>query len=83
MGQGGKSSLTNTSGADILEYILTKVAARISGKVRTFLVKVMVHRGDPLNEGTDDFTEVGHTLERQGENYRWKERTTCLVLVVL
>ena len=53
--------------------------ARISDKVRTFLVKVKSHRGEPLNERADDFTEVGHTLEREGESYRWKERTKHLV----
>jgi hypothetical protein len=38
-GQGGKVSLANTADADILEYILTKLAARIAAKARTFLVK--------------------------------------------
>ena len=42
-------------------------------------MKVKAHRGEPLNEGSDDLTEVGHTLEREGKNYRWKERTTLLV----
>ena len=39
MGQGGKASLANTVDADILEYILGKLAARITTKTRTFLVK--------------------------------------------
>ena len=79
MGQGGKTSLANTTDADILEYILSKMVARIAGKTRTFLVKVKAHRGEPLNEGEDDLAESGHTLEREGENYRWKQRTTRLV----
>ena len=79
VGQGGKVSLVNTVDADILEYILAKLAARIATKDRTFLVKVKTHRGEPLNEESDDLTEVGHTLEREGENYRWRHRTTCLV----
>ena len=40
--------------ADILEYILAKLAARnqrIAAKSRTFVVKVKTHRGEPLNEG--------------------------------
>jgi hypothetical protein len=53
-GQGGKTSLPNTADTDILEYILVKLAARIVVKVRTFLVKVKTHRGEPLNEGADD-----------------------------
>ena len=39
VGQGGKASLANTADADILEYILTKLAARIAAKSRTFLVE--------------------------------------------
>jgi hypothetical protein len=49
VGQGGNVSLDNTADADILEYILAKLTARISAKSRTFLVKVKAHRGEPLN----------------------------------
>ena len=79
VGQGGKDSLPNTSDDDIVEYILAKTTSRTVIKSRTFLVKVKTHGGDPLNEGSDDLAEVGHTLEREGENYRWKQRTTRLV----
>ncbi len=34
VGQGGKDSVSNTTDADILEYILTKLAARITPKSR-------------------------------------------------
>ena len=74
-----KDFLVNTVDVDILEYILVKLAARIEAKVRTFLVKVKAHRGEPLNEGADDLTEVGCTLVREGEGYRWKQRTTRMV----
>jgi hypothetical protein len=57
-----------------MEYILGKFETRIAVKARTFLVKVKAHRGESLNEGADDFAE-----EREGENYRWKEKTTRLV----
>ena len=73
------NSLTNTAGDDILEYILVKLAVRIPAKARTFLVKVKAHRGDPLNEGADDLTEAGRLLTKEGEGYRWKQRTTRLV----
>ena len=79
MGQGGKASLVNTVDADILEYILVKLAARIVAKARTFLVKVKAHRGEPLNEGADDLAEAGRSLAKEGEGYRWKQRTTRLV----
>jgi len=73
VGQGGKASLANTADADILEHILVELAARTAAKARTFLVKVKAHRGEPLNEGADDLAEVGRTLEREGEIYRWKK----------
>ncbi len=55
---------------------MAKLAARIAAKTRTFLVKVKAHRGEPLNEGAGDLAEVVRTLEREGGNYWWKERTT-------
>jgi hypothetical protein len=79
VGQGGKVSLGNTADADILEYILTKLAARIAAKSRTFLVKVKAHRGEPLNEGADDLAETGREIEKEGANSRWQERTTRVV----
>ncbi len=79
MGQGGKASLANTADADILEYILAKLAARIAANSRTFLVKVKAHRGEPLNEGADDLAEAGRAMEKEGENSRWQERTTRAV----
>jgi hypothetical protein len=78
-GARGKATLANTADADILEYILTKLAARIAAKSRTFLVKVKAHRGEPLNEGADDLAETGRTMEKEGDNYRWKARTARLV----
>ena len=47
---------------------MSKLSGRIVTKVRTFLVKVKSHRGEPLNEEGDDLAEVGHKLEREGEN---------------
>ena len=61
-----KDFLVNTVDVDILEYILVKFAARIAAKVRTFLVKIKAHRGEPLKEGADDLEEAGHTLAREG-----------------
>ena len=83
VGQGGKASLVNTADADILEYILVKLAARIAAKARTFLVKVKSHRGEPLNEGADDLAEAGRSLAKEGEGYRWKQRTTRLVFCTM
>jgi ribonuclease HI len=79
VGQGGKASLANKAYADILEYILAKLAARIAAKSRTFLVKLKAHRGEPLNEGADDLAEVDRAMEKEEENSRWQERTTRVV----
>jgi hypothetical protein len=79
VGQGGKASLVNTADADILVYILSKIEARIVSKSRTFQVKVKEHRGGPLNEGADDLAETGRKMEKEGDNYGWKERTTWVV----
>ncbi len=62
-----------------MEFILTKLAARIEAKCRTFLVKVKAHRGEPLNEGADDLAEAGREIEKEGTNSRWHERTTRVV----
>ncbi len=74
----GQGFLPNTVDADILEYILVKLVARIAAKDRTFLVKVKGHRGEPLNVGTHDLTETGRSLAKEGEGYRWRQRTTRL-----
>jgi hypothetical protein len=79
VGQGGKTSLVNTADTDILEYILTTSVARIEAKSRTFLIKVKVLRGEPLNEGADDLAEAGRGIEKEGENSRCRERTTRVV----
>jgi hypothetical protein len=79
VGQGGKASLANTADADILEYILTNLAARIAAGSRTFLIKVKAHTGKPLNEGADDLAEAGREIKKEGENSRWRERTTRVV----
>jgi hypothetical protein len=66
MDLGCKASLANTADADILEYILGKIAklrTRIAAKARTFLVKIKAHRGEALNERADDLAEVGRTLD--------------------
>ncbi len=42
-------------------------------------MKVKAHRGEPLNEGADDQAETGRAMEKEGENFRWQERTTRVV----
>ena len=51
---------------------MADLAARIATKTRTFLVKVKSHRGEPLNEGTDDLKwdtqKGGSKLQRERTN---------------
>ena len=79
IGQGGKASLSNTADADILEFIIGKLRARIAANARTFLVKIKAHRGEPLNERADDLADEGKTLAKAGDSYQWTNRTTRLV----
>ena len=79
IGQGGKASLSNTADADILEFIIGKLRARIAANARTFLVKIKAHRGEPLNERADDLADEGKTLAKAGDSYPWTNRTTRLV----
>ena len=58
IGQGGKASLANTADANILDFIIGKLRARITTNARRFLVKIKTHRGDPLNERGDDLVCV-------------------------
>jgi hypothetical protein len=59
IGQGGKTSLSNTTDVDILEFIISKLRTRIVVNVRTFLVKIKEHRDESLNERTDDLSDEG------------------------
>ena len=45
-----------------------KLAARIATKARTFLVKVKAHRGEPLNEGSDDLTKGGEGVQMETDD---------------
>jgi hypothetical protein len=80
IGQVGKASLSNTGDADILEFIIGKLRSRIAANARTFLVKIKSHRGDPLNERTDDLTDEGKTTRLVYSYYdraahQWKKDT--------
>jgi hypothetical protein len=51
----------------------------IAANARTFLVKIKVYRGEPLNENVDDLPDEGKTLAKTGDSYQWIDRTTRLV----
>jgi hypothetical protein len=51
----------------------------MEAKVRTFLMKVTSHRGEPVTERADDLVDEGRALTKNGKDYKWKDRTTRLV----
>jgi hypothetical protein len=74
-----KASLTKTAEADMLVYILDKLRTRMSVKARVFLLKVKTHRGEPLNERTDDLVDVWISLDKNGKDSQLEDRRTRLV----
>ncbi len=52
----------------ILEFIISKLQARIAAKASTFLVKIKAHRGEPLNERADDSADESKTLAKAEES---------------
>ena len=74
-----KASLTKTAEADMLVYILDKLRTRMSVKARVFLPKVKTHRGEPLNERTDDLADVWISLDKNGKDSQLEDRRTRLV----
>jgi ribonuclease HI len=53
IGYGAKLSLSKSPDADILNDIILKLQKRVEAGAATLLIKVKVHRGDPLNEEAD------------------------------
>jgi hypothetical protein len=54
-----KQTLSNVTDTDILQEIIVLLKMRVQNRALTFLVKVKVHRGEPLtlNELADSLVE--------------------------
>jgi ribonuclease HI len=59
IGYGAKLNLSKSPDVDILKTIILKLQKRVEAGTATLLIKVKVHRGDPLNEETDIRSELG------------------------
>ena len=59
IGCGAKLNLSKSPDVDILKTIILKLQKRVDAGTVTLLIKVKVHRGDPLNEETDIRSELG------------------------
>jgi hypothetical protein len=60
--EGDRTFLSLSANPDILWMIIGRLCMRIAQGTVTFLCKVKNHRGDPLNETTDDFADLGRTI---------------------
>ena len=56
-------NLSRSPDADVLKSIILKLEQRVKAGTTTLLIKVKVHRGDPLNEETDIRVEMGRLKE--------------------
>jgi hypothetical protein len=56
-------NLSRLTDEDVLKTIVVKLQKRVETGISTLLIKVKVHRGDPLNEETDIRTELGRLKE--------------------
>ena len=73
IGRGPKASLTKDDNADILWVIIEHLRKRTESGMRTFLVKIKAHRGEPLNEQAD--TQAGEASQLSEDHLQWIQRT--------
>ena len=64
MGSGPRTMLAWDANADIMISIIECVRARVLRGARTFMIKIKVHRGEPLNE-------KAKPKLRTLDNYHW------------
>ena len=64
-----KLSLVRSPDGDVLKTIIVKLQKRVKGGTGTLLIKVKVHRGDPLNEETDIRSEMGRLKEENEKTW--------------
>ena len=57
--------------------VIGRLRVRIPHRTATFLCKVKIHRGEPLNESVDDLPDLGRTIEP--EHAVWTTRSNRMV----
>ena len=73
IGSGPRTTLAGDANADIMTSIIECVWERVLRGARTFIVKVKVHRGEPLNERAD--TQAENARQMPSECRQWTTRT--------
>ena len=71
--RGPRTTLAGDASADIMKTNLECVRERVLRGARTFMVKVMAHRGQPLNEQAD--TQAERARQFPEERRQWTNRT--------
>ena len=80
VGQGGKATLATAPDADILREIVCLLTQRVRAGRATFLIKVKLHRGEPINERADTLAEKGREIS--DDDKRWDDRTDRMTFEV-
>ena len=81
VGQGGKATLAAAQDADILqEIVCLLLIQRVRAGRATFLIKVKLHRGEPIHERADTLAEEGREIS--DENKRCDVRTDRMTFEV-
>jgi hypothetical protein len=65
VGEGGRTFLALSVNPDILRMVIGRLSMRIEQGTTTILCKIKSHRSDPLNETTDDLTDLGRTIDQE------------------
>ena len=63
VGEGDRTFLSLSSNPDILWMVFGRLYIRIAHGTTTFLCKIKIHRGESLNETTDDLTDLDRTID--------------------
>ena len=63
--------------ADIMREVLCILRMRIAAGSATFLIKVKLHRGEPINEQADDMADAGR--QEEDDVSTWTRRTGRMV----
>jgi hypothetical protein len=77
IGSGPRTTLAGDANADIMKTIIECVRERVTRGARTFMVKVKVHRGEPLNERAD--TQAERARKLPPECRQWTTRTSKML----
>jgi hypothetical protein len=77
VGEGDRTILGLSSNPDILWMVIGRLCMRIEKGTFMILCKIKIHRSEPLNETTDDLTDLGHMIDQEYDV--WTTRSNRMV----